>query len=81
MKKIKINQCQMLSDPMFHLPQARTPFNRRREPAYTSLRLVRVIPAHASGQHLLGYAIVIGNRAAPPARRQLVDGAVLASIV
>ncbi|MGA7100177.1 MAG: hypothetical protein WB019_07900, partial [Pseudolabrys sp.] len=51
-----------------------------REPAYTSLRLVRVIPAHASGQHLLGYAIVIGNRAAPPARRQLVDGAVLASI-
>jgi hypothetical protein len=34
-------------------------YNRGREPAYTSLRLVRVIPAHASGQHLLGYATVI----------------------
>ncbi|MGA8972142.1 MAG: hypothetical protein WB496_02955, partial [Pseudolabrys sp.] len=33
---------------------------------------VRVIPAHASGQHLPGYATVIGNKAAPPARRQLV---------
>jgi hypothetical protein len=27
MKKIKISHCQTLSDPMFHLPQARTPLN------------------------------------------------------
>ncbi|MGB6311208.1 MAG: hypothetical protein WBG13_01365, partial [Pseudolabrys sp.] len=26
-EKIKISQCQMLSDPMFQLPQARTPLN------------------------------------------------------
>ena len=66
MKKIKISQAKCSATPCFtsHKHAHHSTYNRGREPAYTSLRLVRVIPTHASGCICWGYATVIS--ALPP---------------